>query len=75
MYSINGIQFNENDKADEKLDITFPGKLTQFLKVRYDYFKGDMSKGLVMLPVELIDDNGIALKRCVKEYIKLWNLG
>ena len=70
-----GIQFNENDKADEKLDITFPGKLTQFLKVRYDYFKGDMSKGLVMLPVELIDDNGIALKRCVKEYIKLWNLG
>ena len=41
------------------------GKLTKFLYHRFKTFKGDMSKGLVMLPVELIDDNGIMLKKCV----------
>ncbi len=69
-----GIVYNENDKFEEKLDITFPGKLTQFLLTRFEHFNGDNSKGLVMLPVELIDDNGPALKKCVKQYIKLWNL-
>ena len=34
-----------------------------------------MSKGLVMLPVELIDDNGIMLKKCVMQLIELWGLG
>ncbi len=28
-----------------------------------------------MLPVELIDDNGIMLKKCVKAMAKIWNLG
>ena len=69
-----GIVYNEHDQFEEKLNITFPAKLTQFLLTRYEYFHGDMNKGLVMLPVELIDDNGIELKRCVKKYIKLWNL-
>ena len=69
-----GIVFNENDAFEEKLKITFPAKLTQFLLTRYEHFNGAYDKGLVMLPVELIDDNGIELKRCVKKYIKLWNL-
>ena len=33
-----------------------------------------MSKGLVMLPVELIDDNGIELHKDVLKYIDLWKL-
>ena len=33
-----------------------------------------MDKGLVMLPVELIDDNGIHLKECVEKLAVLWNL-
>lgn len=69
-----GIVFDENDAKDEKLNITFPGKLTQFLYERYKAFNGDVSKGLVMLPVELIDDNGIELKKCVNKYIDLWSL-
>ena len=28
-----------------------------------------------MLPVELIDDNGIMLKKCVMQLIELWGLG
>ena len=34
-----------------------------------------MDKGLVMLPVELIDDNGIMLHKCVLQLIDLWGLG
>ena len=33
-----------------------------------------MDKGLIMLPVELIDDNGIVLKQYVNDYIDLWKL-
>lgn len=69
-----GIVFNGDDKFEEKKDITFPGKLTQFLLTRYETFNGDPDKGLVMLPVELIDDNGIELKKCVMKYIDLWHL-
>lgn len=69
-----GIVFNGADQFEEKLNVTFPAKLTQFLYTRYNHFNGAADKGLVMLPVELIDDNGIELRRCVKEYVKLWNL-
>ena len=69
-----GIVFNENDKFEEKKDVTFPAKLTQFLYERYTYFNGDPNKGLIMLPVELIDDNGIVLKQYVNNYIDMWNL-
>ena len=40
--------------------------------MHFDYAQ---DKGLVMLPVELIDDNGIMLKKCVKALAKIWNLG
>ncbi len=69
-----GIVFNGDDKFEETLNITFPAKLTQFLLTRYETFNGAEDKGLVMLPVELIDDNGIELKKCVMKYIDLWNL-
>ena len=69
-----GIVYNEKDRFDEKLAISFPAKLTQFLLARFDAFQGDQDKGLIILPVELIDDNGIVLKQCVMQYIKLWNL-
>ncbi len=54
---------------------TFPGKLTKFLYERAEYFDYAPDKGLVMLPVELIDDNGIALHRCVTELARIWKLG
>ncbi|MDO4198712.1 MAG: tagaturonate reductase [Erysipelotrichaceae bacterium] len=69
-----GIVYHDTDKFEEKLDVTYPAKLTQFLYERYKAFDGAYDKGLVMLPVELIDDNGIELKKCVKNYIKLWDM-
>lgn len=69
-----GIVFDDTDKFDAKPPKTFPGKLTQFLYHRFETFNGDPNKGLVMLPVELIDDNGIHLKECVMQFIELWGL-
>lgn len=70
-----GIVFDATDKFELNPPKTFPGKLTKFLYHRFETFKGDLTKGLVMLPVELIDDNGIMLKKCVMQLIELWGLG
>lgn len=70
-----GIVFDATDKFEYNPPKTFPGKLTKFLYHRFETFQGDMSKGLIMLPVELIDDNGIMLKKCVMQLIELWGLG
>ncbi len=69
-----GIVFDDTDKFEAEPPKTFPGKLTKFLYHRFETFGGDSSKGLVMLPVELIDDNGIMLKKCVMQLIDLWKL-
>lgn len=47
--------------------ISFPGKLTAFLFKRYKHFKGDESKGMVIIPTELIPANGTTLKAIVLE--------
>lgn len=70
-----GIVFDETDRFELDPPKSFPGKLTKFLHRRFETFCGDPDKGLVMLPVELIDDNGIALKRCVLQLIEKWGLG
>ena len=70
-----GIVLDENDKFELCPPNTYPGKLTKFLFERAEAFDYAADKGLVILPVELIDDNGIQLKRCVKALAKIWNLG
>jgi tagaturonate reductase len=70
-----GIVYDDSDLFTLNPPKSFPGKLTKFLYHRFESFMGDMEKGLCMLPVELIDDNGIMLKKCVMQLIDLWNLG
>ncbi|MCH5255642.1 MAG: tagaturonate reductase [Lachnospiraceae bacterium] len=69
-----GIVYDDSDKFEMNPPKTFPGKLTKFLFERYKHFNGAQDKGLVMLPVELIDDNGIHLRECVLKFAKLWGL-
>ena len=69
-----GIVYDESDKLEMNPPKSFPAKLAKFLYERYQYFNGAMDKGLVMLPVELIDDNGIHLKECVLKQADNWNL-
>ncbi len=70
-----GISYNEGDKLDDQPASSFPAKVTQFLYHRYKHFDGAKDKGLIFLPVELIDDNGHHLKEIVTRYATEWNLG
>jgi len=49
---------------------SFPGKLLAALYHRYKVFNGDKKKSLVVLPTELITDNGLKLKNIVLELVK-----
>lgn len=53
---------------------SFPGKLLAFLHARYLAFHGDTSKGLVIVPTELIPDNGSMLESILLELAHLNNL-
>ena len=66
-----GIAFSADDKFEDAPANSFPGKLTQLLKKRYDLGLS----GFVFLPCELIDKNGENLKKCVLQYADLWTLG
>ena len=69
-----GITVNETDRYADAPPVTFPAKLTQLLFARYLAFEGARDKGLILLPCELIDKNGEALKNAVLHYARLWNL-
>lgn len=60
--------------ANSLLPESFPGKLLHFLMERYRVFNGSMEYGLVIIPTELISDNGIKLKEIVIELAKLKGL-
>lgn len=68
-----GIVLDKNDSM-EGLPATYPGKLTKFLYERYTTFAGAMDKGLIILPVELIENNGGKLKECVLALCDCWEL-
>lgn len=69
-----GIACSPDDRLEDEPPLSFPGKLTQFLLERFNWFHGQTDKGLVMLPCELIEYNGSNLKRCVLEIAQKWNL-
>ena len=69
-----GIVYDDTDRLEMTPPHSYPGKLAKFLYERYKHFNGAADKGLIMLPVELIDDNGIHLKECVMKLADLWQL-
>jgi len=60
--------------ANSLLPESFPGKLLHFLIERYRVFNGSLESGLVIIPTELISDNGIKLKEIVIELAQLKGL-
>ncbi len=70
-----GIVLDENDRFELTPPESYPGKLTKFLFERAEAFGYAENKGLIVLPVELIDDNGVMLERCVKALAEKWGLG
>jgi len=70
-----GIKYNPEDKLADTPPASFPGKLTVLLYRRFKAFNGDDSKGLIIIPCELIDRNGEQLKKIVLQLSDEWNLG
>ena len=65
-----GIEFDPTCKLSDTPCKSFPGKLTQLLYKRYK----NGFKGFIVLPCELIDNNGKELEKCVLKYAELWDL-
>jgi tagaturonate reductase len=69
-----GISYAEGCKLTDNPPASYPAKVCQFLYRRFEAFKGDKSKGLVLIPCELIEKNGDNLHRIVLDYAKEWKL-
>jgi len=69
-----GIVYDESDEIARMPPKSYPGKLTKFLYERYQAFHGAEDKGLIILPVELIDKNGATLREYCLKLSDLWKL-
>ncbi|MBR8748610.1 Altronate oxidoreductase [Fusobacterium sp. DD29] len=69
-----GIVYSDKDKYEDRPQNTYPAKLTRLLHERFKHFNGDKTKGFILMPCELIDYNGIELKKIVLKYTHLWKL-
>ena len=67
-----GIVFDPECKLSDAPASSYPGKLTQLLYRRYKTFNGDPRRGFIIMPCELIFENGHHLKDCIIKYIDLW---
>jgi tagaturonate reductase len=69
-----GIQYVE-ESIFQSPPQSFPAKLTAFLYERFRNFGGKKDKGLVVVPTELISDNGLKLRECVEKLAEYNELG
>ncbi len=69
-----GICYDAGVTADQAPPASFPGKVTLYLYRRFRHFGGDPSKGMTIIPCELIDRNGDVLKRTVLRHAAEWQL-
>ncbi|RYF72182.1 MAG: tagaturonate reductase [Cytophagaceae bacterium] len=65
-----GIQLVQDD-IKQFPPLSFPGKLLAVLHARYEAFNGDPTKGLVIVPTELISENGTKLNDILLELAHL----
>jgi tagaturonate reductase len=70
-----GIALDESDSPDMSPPRSFPGKLAAFLHARATAFGFDPLRGLIVLPCELIENNGEKLREIVTTLATRWNLG
>ena len=70
-----GIALDDSDSPTLSPPRSFPGKLTAFLYARATAFGFDPKRGLIVLPCELIEDNGRRLREIVTTLATRWDLG
>lgn len=67
-----GITDSPSDSPSDRPAPSFPGKLTQFLRHRYETAKTTGLSGLMILPCELIEDNAQRLLELVLGHARRW---
>ena len=63
-----GIAYVSSDTLEMQPPSSFPAKLTVLLYERFKHFNGDDSKGLTIIPCELINHNSETLKEIILKY-------
>lgn len=70
-----GIALDADDRPGPGAPKSFPGKLTRFLYERAQAFDYSPGRGLIVLPCELIENNGSRLREIVRALSALWGYG
>ena len=70
-----GLVYRPETLDDVAVPVSFPGKLTRCLLERFRTFSGEATSGLVILPTELLVDNGLILRNFVIRHARENNLG
>lgn len=69
-----GISYHAGDRFEDTPAVSYPAKLTRLLFERFSHFNGASDKGWIIIPCELIDYNGDALRELVLRYAQEWAL-
>jgi tagaturonate reductase len=70
-----GIEYVKQPVPEHSCPASYPAKVAILLFERFKVFKGDPSKGMILIPCELIEQNGDALKKAVLQHAADWNCG
>ncbi len=70
-----GIALSKDDNPASKPSASFPSKMTQVLFERFTHFNADARKGLIFIPCELIENNGLTLKNLIVQTALNWQMG
>ena len=70
-----GIAISDGDVRDDRPPRSFPARLTACLYERARAFDFDPARGVVVVPCELIEDNGATLRTLVRQLAERWQLG
>lgn len=69
-----GIKYEEEAFSKEACPISFPAKVVSLLYHRFEYFNGHADKGWIIIPCELIENNGDHLKSICLKIAEDWEL-
>jgi len=69
-----GIEYRREVFETGRCPTSFPAKLAAYLYHRYQYFSGDPTRGMTVLPTELVEKNGDQLRAIVRHHAQDWEL-
>ena len=69
-----GLQYTMEKWSTHTAQNSFPGKLVQLLFHRFTFFNGEIERGLYILPLELVEENGQKLQQICMQIAQDWAL-